>query len=63
MKSEILYSAPQWQSVLSANQLTTFEQFWDLELEALDEGNVGKTAGVWSASTPLTTHAVANARW
>lgn len=48
MHPEIHFSSPHWQSLLSANNLTTFEQFWDLNLEAVDEGNIGRGKNGWS---------------
>lgn len=48
MHPEIHFSSPHWQSLLSANNLTTFEQFWDLKLEAVDEGNTGRGKNGWS---------------
>lgn len=42
------YSNPRWQQILTSNNLTTFEQFWQLRLEAVDEGNVGRGDDGWS---------------
>lgn len=48
MKTKTIYLNPQWQQQLDDNQLSTFDQFWDLELKAVDEGNVGRGQDGWS---------------
>ena len=48
MKTKTIYLNPQWQQHLDDNQLSTFDQFWDLELKAVDEGNVGRGQNGWS---------------
>lgn len=48
MNSKTIYINPQWQQDLNDNQLSTFDQLWDLELKAVDEGNVGRGKDGWS---------------
>jgi tRNA A-37 threonylcarbamoyl transferase component Bud32 len=48
MKSKTIYLNPQWQQQLDDNQLSTFDHFWDLDLKAVDEGNVGRGHDGWS---------------
>lgn len=48
MTSKTLYLNPHWRELLASNQLTTFDQFWQLELTAVDEGNVGRGRNGWS---------------
>lgn len=48
MISKTIYLNPQWQQLLDDNQLSTFDQFWDLELKAVDEGNEGRGQNGWS---------------
>ncbi len=46
MQTNTLYSSPQWQEILQHNNLNTFADWWQLELDAVDEGNTGR--GGWS---------------
>jgi len=48
MTTKTLYLNPAWTETLKTNQLCTFEQFWQLELTAVDEGNVGRGKNGWS---------------
>jgi tRNA A-37 threonylcarbamoyl transferase component Bud32 len=48
MTSKTLYLNPDWHELLASNQLNTFEQFWQLELTAVDEGNIGRGKNGWS---------------
>lgn len=48
MTSKTIYIKPQWQQLLNDNQLSSFDQLWDLELKAIDEGNVGRGQNGWS---------------
>jgi tRNA A-37 threonylcarbamoyl transferase component Bud32 len=48
MSIKTIYANPKWQDILAANQLTTFDQFWELQLQAVDEGNQGRGQNGWS---------------
>lgn len=48
MTQNTIYLNPQWQQDLESNQLSTFDQLWDLQLKAVDEGNVGRGQNGWS---------------
>lgn len=48
MHTNLIYTNPQWQDILAANDLVTFEQLWDLQLQAVDEGNQGRGHKGWS---------------
>lgn len=48
MKSKMIYLNPLWQQHLDDNQLSTFDQIWDLDLKAVDEGNEGRGQNGWS---------------
>ncbi|OQY17951.1 MAG: hypothetical protein B6I36_08060 [Desulfobacteraceae bacterium 4572_35.1] len=43
-----IYSNPQWNDILTNNNLRSFDQFWNLQLEAVDEGNIGRGKNGWS---------------
>lgn len=44
----LLYRAPAWQERLTRAGLQEFGDFWDLQLEAVDEGNSGRGQAGWS---------------
>ncbi len=48
MATDILYQDPQWSETLQKNGLTSFEQWWNLQLTCVDEGNVGRGEDGWS---------------
>ena len=48
MSIKTVYLSPQWQELLSANDLTTFDQWWALQLKSVDEGNEGRGQNGWS---------------
>nr|WP_320115694.1 lipopolysaccharide kinase InaA family protein [uncultured Desulfuromonas sp.] len=48
MNETLIYINPEWKNILKNSHLGTFEQLWDLELTAVDEGNVGRGKNGWS---------------
>ncbi|MDY0189370.1 MAG: lipopolysaccharide kinase InaA family protein [Desulfuromonas sp.] len=48
MHTNTIYTHPQWQDILAANNLATFEQLWNVQLQAVDEGNQGRGHKGWS---------------
>ena len=48
MTETLHYLNPDWHDTLTANQLVTFDQFWNLQLDAVDEGNTGRGQNGWS---------------
>lgn len=48
MNEKLVYLNPKWQQTLNDNQLNSFEDFWQLDLPAVDEGNFGRGHAGWS---------------
>lgn len=47
-RKQIDYLNPNWNTLLAANSLNSFEDFWVLDIPAVDEGNFGRGQDGWS---------------
>jgi len=47
-KQHIYYLNPSWKTLLDANELRAFDDFWALDIPAVDEGNYGRGQDGWS---------------
>jgi tRNA A-37 threonylcarbamoyl transferase component Bud32 len=48
MTEQLIYVNPHWQKTLHDCGLDSFESLWQLDLKAVDEGNVGRGKNGWS---------------
>ncbi len=48
MSENLIYISPDWQPILAAQQLNSFDSLWRLDLPAVDEGNHGRGQNGWS---------------
>ncbi|SHI56728.1 Lipopolysaccharide kinase (Kdo/WaaP) family protein [Malonomonas rubra DSM 5091] len=48
MNEQTYYLNPDWQTLLGSNQLSSFEDFWALDIPTVDEGNYGRGQDGWS---------------
>ena len=48
MSENLIYISPDWQPILTDQQLNSFNSLWNLDLPAVDEGNQGRGQNGWS---------------
>lgn len=48
MNEKQIYINPNWQQILTDNQINSFEALWTLDIPAIDEGNQGRGQNGWS---------------
>nr|WP_320051384.1 lipopolysaccharide kinase InaA family protein [uncultured Desulfuromonas sp.] len=48
MNEQLIYLNPQWEETLRNSNLADFERLWELDLQAVDEGNTGRGKNGWS---------------